>query len=236
MLIEFLKSNLIFQNIISFIITRIPFVLEHNIGKYMAIKKALYLTALDKVEGDYLEFGVFTGSSFICAMRTHKSLRYLGDIETNFHGFDSFEGFGEISEYDRHSFYIDNTFKVDSKKIIKEIEKYGKGINVKITKGFFSQTIKGKDSKNNFNIDKIRCILIDCDLKDSTKIALDFSKNSLQQGTIIILDDYFSFRGDSKKGVAGAFNEFCENNLNLKFRKIFDYGYGGVAYILSEIK
>ena len=50
-----------------------------------------------------------------------------------------------------------------------------------------------------------------------------------------MLDDFFSFKGDESKGVAGAFNEFCQKNQSLKLRKIFDYGYGGVAYILSEI-
>lgn len=232
---NFLKSNLFFQNIVSWIVTKIPVVLEHNLGKYNAIKKAFYLTALDKLEGDYLEFGVFTGSSFICALRTHKSLSYLGKINTGFYGFDSFEGFGKVKEYDKHPFYIDNIFSIDSKKIINEIYKHGKGININIVKGFFDETIKNKDPKKDFNINRIRCVLIDCDLKESTRLALDFCTNSLQPGTIIVLDDFFSFKGDESKGVAGAFNEFCRKNQRLKFRKIFDYGYGGVAFIVSEI-
>jgi hypothetical protein len=236
MLIDFLKSNLFVQNLISWIFTKIPFVLEHNLGKYLALKKAFYLTALDNVDRDYLEFGVFTGSSFICALRTHRNLSYIGNIETNFYGFDSFEGFGKIKEHDKHLFYIDRIFKVDSKKIINEIHKRAKGLNVKIVKGYFDETIKNKNCKKDFNINKIRCMLIDCDLKDATKIALEFSRDSLQQGTVIILDDFYSFKGASNKGVAGAFNEFCQDNPGLQFRKIFDYGYGGAAYILSEIK
>ena len=234
MLINFLKSNLFVQNIISFVITKIPFVLEHNLAKYMAIKKALYLTALDNVDGDYLEFGVFTGSSFICAMRTHRNLKYLGEIKTCFYGFDSFEGFGEVKEYDKHSFYINNIFKVNSKKIIKEIYRHSEELDVKIIKGFFNETLLNKDCKKDFNVNKIRCMLIDCDLKDAAELALNFSVSSLQLGSILILDDYFSFRGNPDKGVAGAFNKFCQNNQNIKFRRIFDYGYGGVAYIVSE--
>lgn len=236
MLIEFLKSNLFIQSIISSIITKIPFVLEHNLAKYFAIKKAFYLTALDKTEGDYLEFGVFTGSSFICALKTDRHLSYLGKLNTNFYGFDSFEGFGKVEEHDKHPFYIDNIFKTNYKKTIKEIQKNAKKQNTQIIKGYFKDTIHNKDCKKDLNIAKIRCILIDCDLKDSTKISLDFSRNSLQAGTIIILDDFYSFKGDPSKGVAGAFNEFCINNPTIQFRKIFDYGYGGTAYIVSEIK
>ena len=236
MLIEFLKSNLFIQNLISSIITRIPFVLEHNLGKYMAIKKALYLTALDGTHGDYLEFGVFTGSSFTCAIKTHRRLKYLGKLETSFYGFDSFEGFGDIKEDDKHPFYLNSIFKVNSKKVINEIYKHSRDYNVKIVKGYFNETILNKDCKKDFDIQKTRCVLFDCDLKDSTKIALNFCLSSLQQGTILIFDDFFSFKGNPSKGVAGAFYEFCEANKNFTFRKVFDYGYGGSAYILSETK
>lgn len=235
-LIEWLKSNLFVQNLVSFIYTRIPAFLEHNLGKYHAIKKAFYLTALDGIDGDYLEFGVFTGSSFVCALRAHRRLKYLGDLKTNFYGFDSFEGFGQLKDYDRHPFYISSIFKVNADQIIKNIYKKGRGLNVKIIKGFFNQTIGGKDCQKDFAINKIRCIFIDCDLKDSTREALNFSASGFQPGTILLFDDFFSFKGDSAKGVAGAFSDFCQNNPSLRFRKVFDYGYGGVAYILSEIK
>ena len=84
------KSIFVIQDVLSWAITKIPFVLEHNISKYFAIKKAFYLTALENLQGDYYEFGVFTGSSFVCAMRSHNNLSYLGKIETSFFGFDSF--------------------------------------------------------------------------------------------------------------------------------------------------
>ena len=36
----------------------------HNIEKYYILKKVHYLSTIEGVEGDYLKFGVFTGSSF----------------------------------------------------------------------------------------------------------------------------------------------------------------------------
>lgn len=235
-LIRFLKNNLFIQSIISWAATKIPFILEHNLGKYQAIKKALYLTALDGTSGDYLEFGVFTGSSFICALRAYRRLRSLYPGTTAFYGFDSFEGFGAVSEHDRHPFYRSDVFKTDAHRIIREIKKKSRGLSVQIIPGFFDQTLRGKNCRSNFGIGRIRCILIDCDLKDPTTLALDFSASGLQVGTIIIFDDFFSFKGDSTKGVAGAFFEFCQKNPHMCFRRIFDYGYGGTAYIVSEMR
>ena len=53
----------------------------------------MYITAHDKTFGSYLEFGVFTGSSFNFAMKINKRLdSLLEDSKCDFYGFDSFDG------------------------------------------------------------------------------------------------------------------------------------------------
>jgi hypothetical protein len=234
-LIEFLKKNFFIPNFISWFIIRIPAVAEHNIGKYGAIKKAFYLTGLEQLEGDYLEFGVFTGSSFVCALRAHKTLRYLGNIETSFYGFDSFVGFGEVSENDTHPFYQDSTFSVHEERVVGNILKKAGNIPVNIISGYFEETLQGKTA-GSLGVKKARVVLIDCDLKDPTRLSLNFILPVLQPGTVVIMDDFFSYRGDEEKGVAGAFSEFCKENPGISWRKVSDYGYGGVVYIVSSIR
>ena len=71
----------------------------------MAIKKAMYITATDQTYGSYMEFGVFTGSSFNFAMKINKQIEKIFEkANCEFIGFDSFQGFGKISEDDRTSF------------------------------------------------------------------------------------------------------------------------------------
>ena len=53
-LLNFLKNNLILQNIASSLVAIIPPFLENTIAKYLALKKALYITAHDKTAGNYL--------------------------------------------------------------------------------------------------------------------------------------------------------------------------------------
>lgn len=234
MLVNFLKNNLFVQNLASFVHSKLPPMVEHNWQKYTALKKAFYLTALERLEGDYFEFGVFTGSSFVSAIRIHRRLKFLGNVHTKFYGFDSFSGFGKVSDNDRHPFYLDNIFQVNAEKVVKNINKHAHGQDIQIVRGYFDETLGGKNAAG-LGAKKARIIFIDCDLKEPADLALNFIKPVLQQGTILIMDDFFSYKGDPAKGVAGAYNEFCQKNPALSWRKLFDYGYGGVVYIVSGI-
>ena len=69
----------ILQTIPSVIISKINPAIFHNIGKYLAIKKAFYLSSIEEIEGDYFEFGVFTGSSFCHAVRCAKANERFDD-------------------------------------------------------------------------------------------------------------------------------------------------------------
>lgn len=225
-----LKRSFVLQNITSWFATRTPPVFEHNVGKYLAIKKAFYLTALEQLGGDYLEFGVFTGSSFVMALRAHKQTQYLTDKKTSFWGFDSFAGFGDVDTKDKHPFYFDGMFSVDAQKVVKNITKHNKSENVKIIEGFFEEVLKNK-SPHDLGIGKSRIVFIDCDLKKPAESVFQFIASSVQQGTILILDDYFSYRGDLNKGIAGAYEDFKKAYPSIAWRKLYDYGYGGSAFI-----
>jgi hypothetical protein len=233
-LLKFIKNNLFVQNFFASIISTIPAYLEFTIGKYMAIKKAMYITAHDKTLGTYLEFGVFTGSSFNFAMKASLSIdKLLGKTDCEFIGFDSFDGFGSVKEEDKHPRFKDSTFSVNEKKVLRNIEKNSKGQKYQIIKGFFEKTLKELPSK--YNIKKARVIMIDCDLKEPATLALNFLKSILQQGTIIIFDDYIFYKGDENKGQFGAFKEFKKNNPQFKFREAFEYGNGSRAFIVSDV-
>ena len=234
-LLKIIKNNLFIQNFFSTIVSKFPPYLEFTIGKYTAIKKAMYITAHDKTYGHYLEFGVFTGSSFNFAMKVNKNLnKLLGDSNCEFTGFDSFTGFGDINKEDEHPMFDDNTFSVNERKVLKNIENCSKGQKYQIVKGFFKETLENK-LPSDYKIEKARVVMIDCDLKKPTDLALEFIKNVLQKGTIILFDDFIFYKGDEKKGEYGAFEEFKKKNPQIKFRQAFEYGYGSKAFIVSDI-
>ena len=105
---------------------------------------------------------------------------------------------------------------------------------MRIVKGFYQDTLKDKTTLD-LKIDKARVVMIDCDLKESARLALEFIKPSIQEGTIILFDDYVYFKGDKNKGEYGAFNDFRKKYPEILFRRIFDYGYGSKAFIAYKI-
>ena len=234
-LLKLIKKNLFIQNFVASIVSLVPAYLEFTVGKYLAIKKALYITAHDATHGSYLEFGVFTGSSFNFAMKVNKKIeKIFGKTDCEFIGFDSFKGFGKIKKEDENRSFGDRIFSVNQEKVLKNIEKCSKGQKMRIIKGFYQDTIKNKTAQD-LNIDNTRVVMIDCDLKEPARLALEFIKPSIQEGTIILFDDYVFFKGNKNKGEYGAFVDFRKKYPEILFRKIFDYGYGSRAFIAYKI-
>jgi len=56
--------------------------------------------------------------------------------------------------------------------------------------------------------DRVAIAHVDCDLYESTRAVLDGVAPALQDGTMILFDDWFHYKGDPTKGEARAFHEF----------------------------
>lgn len=97
--------------------------------------------------------------------------------------------------------------------------------------GFFSDTLKGGPTQ--YGIRQSRIIFIDSDTYSSASEALTFCLPTVQEGTFVVLDDYYSYRGSEGRGVARAFAEFVEHG-GLGVRHVFTYGMGGVVYVVSS--
>lgn len=205
----------------------------HNLEKYHVLKKVHYLSTIEDVEGDYLEFGVFTGSSFCHSLRCCKNLAKLNPrtLNTKFYGFDSFAGFGNLAEVDKHPFYTDENFVTTLSTVNRRANKAAGQIKFLLIPGFFCDSLK--EGASQLGIEKSRIIFIDSDTYSSASEALTFCIPTLQEGCFIILDDYYSYRGSEHKGVKRAFSEFIAKS-NIKVRHVFNYGLGGVVYVVSE--
>ena len=227
------KLNIL-QDIISNLLNLFPYTLEHNSGKYMAIRKAHYLACIDGIEGDYLEFGVFTGSSFTHSMRAYaKTKRYdTRKRQVSFYGFDSFEGFGEVEEKYAHKFFQDSNFKWPYQKVVDRVNKLSKKLKLdaKIKKGFYKDTL---DNPTNYGIEKASIIFLDSDLYTATLESLNFCTSLIQNGTIILIDEFFYFKGMKENTPYGAFIEWCKKN-SFEFRVITHYGIGSAIVSMSK--
>lgn len=221
------------QDLFSGFISRLNPAIVHNVEKYYALMKVHYLSAIEEIEGDYLEFGVYTGSSFSHSMRCcHRLTKYNQSIlRTRFFGFDSFEGFGKLDDDDVHSFYTDQNFETSYSEVQKRVQRAAGKLQFKLIKGYFSDTLNV--APQDMGIEKSRIVFIDSDTYSSSKEAFSFVATTVQLGTIFVLDDYFSYKGNSNRGVARAFVEFCLTN-KFEVRQILTYGMGGVVFVISN--
>ncbi len=227
-----LLSRLYFlQDLLGRVVAGTTPILVHNLGKYLALKKAFYLTFLEQVDGDYLEFGVFTGSSMSCAMQCAATAVVSEPGKTGFFGFDSFAGFGDLSDEDKHPFFTNLNFKTSYSDVNRRLQKKArKNQTVRLIEGFFSDTCDGH-SPESYGIGRARVILIDCDTLSGALSCLKFCSSVIQEGTVLILDDFFSYKGHQEKGVFGAFRQWNAVDGHLKFRQVASYGMGGVILI-----
>jgi O-methyltransferase len=233
-MLELAKRAHWLQTLIVRLITALPPPVEHNIEKTRAIKKAFYFTFLEQIEGDYLEFGVYEGTSLIAAFESDMKFRIADAPPRTFWGFDSFEGFKYFDAQDRHPFFKEGEFESSYEQTQQRIAKHFKGrADWKLVKGYFEDTLQNKTALD-FEIDKISVALIDCDLGTPAQLTLNFMAPALQNGTILILDDYFAYGGSQKSGVAGAFQQFQHQHPHLVFRRILDYGHGGQGFVVAD--
>lgn len=139
------------------------------------------------VDGLYLEFGVFKGSTinYIAKSQPEKTI----------YGFDSFEGLPET--WQEH--YKKGHFKLDKLPNVAQ--------NVQLIKGWFSDTLPPFTEK--IKDKKVAFIHNDSDLYSSTKTTLNCLKNNIQNGTIIVFDEYLNYP-NWQENEHKAFMEFIE--------------------------
>jgi O-methyltransferase len=195
------------------------------------VYKAGFIIAADTIEGDYLEFGVLAGNSFIKAFRAiqqaNKELTTRTDTigvtledekrrnalweSRRFFAFDSFEGLPEIGGLDKHG------TEFTKGKYVSSLSRFQNNVlnagvpeaRTKIVKGWFNETLT-QATIDQHNLKHAAIVYIDSDLYESAKSALNFIKPLIVDGSIIMFDEWFGFRGNPEFGERKAFKEFVD--------------------------
>jgi O-methyltransferase len=191
--------------------------------------------------GDYLEFGVFSGTSLGCM---HTVLKELGLDHIRLFGFDSFEGMPAIASTEDEGVWAPGDFKLGiefTKGILTQ-----KGVDWSrtfLTKGWFCNTLT-PELVQQYQIKKASVIMVDCDLYSSTVDVLRFCAPFIQDEVVMYFDDWHSGDLAAKNlGEKKAFDEFLAANSQFEARP-FEPMYrsneegriNGAAFIVSRKK
>jgi hypothetical protein len=192
------------------------------------IDRAAWFVACEMIEGDYLEFEVFRGHSFIAAYHafaraferriallpdqadeTQRATRRTIWQRMRFVALDSFEGLPAIEGPDTDTAdFREGQYSASQAEFARLVAEGGvPAERTVIVPGWYAET-SSPITWARYDIRKAAVIWIDCDLYASARDALAGIGDLLQDGTVIIFDDWFAFRANPRRGEQRAFAEW----------------------------
>lgn len=218
------------------------------------IGKAAVFVVSEGLEGDYIEFGVYKGESLAKAYHTLRSV-YEREIvvarrqdpdradrlearwgSMRFFAFDSFEGLPELRGPD--------TLTTDFRpgQFRSSIEDFWAHLRrrrvdpskVVAVEGWFQDTLN-EETRSQLEMRKAAIVHIDSDLYESAKLALDFAAPLLQDGTILVFDDWFNYRGHPALGERRALLEWSERNPRWGITEYHKEGVRRNSFIVNDL-
>lgn len=182
--------------------------------------------------GDYLEFGVFSGTSIRCMYQVSQE---MGLEQMRLFGFDSFEGMPDIAATEDEGTWTPGQFKFGiefTKGILT-----AKGIDwnrVFLIKGWFSDTLTPA-LREQYQIKKASILMIDCDLYSSTVDVLAFCEPLIQDEAVIFFDDWHSNDlAEKNLGEKKAFDEFLQAHPNFTVQEFGTYVEHAACFIVTR--
>lgn len=175
------------------------------------------------VGGDYYEFGLYRGYTFWYAQLIARHFN-LGDM--HFHGFDSFSGLPDVRGCDADmGQFQTGEFAASANVVRGYLETWGVDWSrTSLHPGFFDSLDPAADP-----VARAALVLVDCDLYASTVPVLRYLYPRMQDGTVIIFDDWHCFGASNEHGERRAVAEFLEEHAELSMNPLLPFSRAGYA-------
>ena len=201
-------------------------------GRQAFFQKALYAQKVNRIGGDYVEFGSYGAATF--RMAYHES-RGAG-LKPHLWSFDSFQGL-PAPEGNEHPLWQQGVMAMPLPAFVHTCLASGMTTDdFSVVEGFYDQTLSAQNIAQAKYPADIMLAYVDCDLYSSTKPVLDFLGTRLKNGMIIAFDDYYCWWD---KGVAGervAFEEFRAKHSDYNFLPYLPIGWHGQSFVVEDRK
>ena len=221
------------------------------IGDHGCIRCAASHIAWNQVPGDYLEFGVMSGYSFVEA---HHALTWWRDAQyrdspqshaspeyqawrnrpPRLFAFDSFEGLPPGDEIARASDYNPGAFACSEPEFLANV--VAKGVpreRIRTVRGFYDVSLTAA-VKREHQLTQAALVMVDCDLYESTVPVLDFCTDLLIQGSVIIFHDWYRYKGDRNFGEQRACREWLEKHPEIELESFWQEGAQAKAFLVHR--
>ncbi len=198
-------------------------------------RRSFEYLAGSRVSGDIVEFGTFLGytARWIAGfMRESREERRLW-LYDSFEGLPDVEGVDDCYEvvegvWCRGAMRIDPTIHV---RIGQRLAKILPAERLNVVKGFFEDTLHG-----NLPQKPVALVHLDCDLYSSSRTVLDalMERDLLQDGTVLICDDFNCSRANPNMGERRALAEVFDADARFNLSPWFSYGWHGQVFFVHD--
>lgn len=213
------------------------------------IRHSMFRTATrfvdyEMIHGDIIEFGVYTGRSLALLSHFHESNKrsiHKLDFTRRIVGFDSFDGLPDSDGHPRwkpHMFSVNHSFHPfcgQGEKVTPDVvHALFEGFDLPrptIEAGEFSSVLPQVIGTKYL---QAAVVHIDCDIYQSTRTVFQGIHPILQEGTILLFDDWFHFKGRKDKGEQKAFFEYADAQEQWKFLEYQAYATFGKSFIVTS--
>jgi len=182
--------------------------------------------------GDYYEFGLFRGYTFLQAYK-HAQEKGLNGV--HFYGFDSFEGLPEAEGIDvADGRFFKGQFACSKDAVENNLSENGMDLErATLIEGYYEDSLTD-DLREQHDFRMASVLLLDCDYYSSTKTALDWMVPYLQVGTVLLFDDWFSYGDDKELGQQKAFKEFLAEHSQYRADPLWEFVHNGKGFMLQS--
>lgn len=196
--------------------------------KFQHIMEAVHYVRIAELPPVFFEFGCHSGRTFSAALLAAKYFRMPLDA----YAFDSFEGMPETKKEEDGIFRAGSycTGVSEFRKIVKKRTKVDLP-EKNIIKGFYDQSLT-KMLENGLPR-QVGFVHIDVDLYSSTVAVLEFIKDHLANGTVVLFDDWYCFPPGKEMGEKKALKEFLKKYPQIQFSEWKNYSGFGKSFFVS---
>jgi hypothetical protein len=197
----------------------------------------MYLLGND-IRGPVAEFGTYQGFTAGVVAEVMKMCQYPAHLYL----YDSFEGLPDptgTTDAASYEVIVKGVWTKGAmalepgieKKIERSIAAVLGDERIHITKGFFDDTLD-----EHLPAEKLSLVHVDCDYYSSAKLVLDklAEKELLQDGCVVLFDDYNCNASNPNMGERAALRDFLEAQPRWRCSPWFAYGWHGHAFIFHD--
>jgi hypothetical protein len=190
------------------------------------------LAARPEEVGDYLEFGVYVGTSLLCM---HRASRAVGLESLRLYGFDSFQGLPEGTATEAAGIWQPGWYRAEYSLVREHLTRNGIDWDrTTLVPGWFEETLVPGLAQQ-LGIKKAGIIMIDCDIYSAALTALAFCAPLIRDRAVVFFDDWGP-GGLAAKGLgeSRAFGEFLAGNPDLRAEELPPYSDDSKVFFVTR--